>query len=282
MRKYLILVLIVFSINNLQAQVGARVGLINGIAISTMQNTDDAKAGEKILKTVSTPKHQFGIDAAYHWRWVGIGAQLLYARAGQNYNFYNQFATTRLNYLKPVLLFHFNSNPKKKIRMSGFVGGYYASLLNFTEYSQNANNADNSITNTYITKNNIATLRNADTTLNAPLRGSIYYPSDAGVVFGIGADFRYARKWIIGLHARVDYGLEKLENYNSIQQVYVENGKEKTFSYEHWKYRPSKFDLQYSHPNVRASSTNLSYGLYLNVKYMLLSDNVYDYERYGY
>jgi hypothetical protein len=265
---------------SVSAQQGARIGVVIGAANTSMVNADDAKANDNILKLVPTFGFQKGLDFAYHWRFIGVGAQLMSSQFGQKYNFYGQAQQTRLNYIRPSLLIHFNTNPKRDIRFSGYIGGAYGMLNNYKEISQISNPLTKAITYTTFSNKEYTI---ADTsTINGTISEGIYYKTDASIIAALGLDFRFDKRWLIGLHARADYGMEKLENYDKVKQKFNIGTNVYSYDYEHWRNKPSKYDYQPLYSNVRASSTNLAMGLYISVKYLLLSEAVKEYERYGY
>jgi hypothetical protein len=263
-----------------QAQQGGRFGLLMGVNKVSMVNTDDDKVSTDILVKAPTFGFAKGIEAAYHWRWFGLGAQLTHAQTGQKYSYYGQTQETRLRYYKPTLLLHFNTNPKKDIRLSGFVGGAYGILNKYHEISQITNPVNGAITYTTFTNKEFSI---TDTgTITGTLSNGIYYNTDASFVAGLGVDFRLSTTWLFGIHYRMDMGMEKLENYDKIKQKYSINNVNYSYDYEHWKYRPSKYDYQPLYTGVRPASTNMAHGIYFSLKYLLLSEAVKEYERYGY
>jgi hypothetical protein len=262
------------------AQQGGRIGVIAGVANVSMVNADDAKTNPNILKMIPTFGFQKGLDAAYHWRYFGVGAQLMSSQFGQQYNYYGMHQQTRLNYIRPSFLVHFNSNPKHAIRFSGYVGGAYGILNNYKDVSQVANPLTKRIT--YTTYQNSEFSITDTSTISGTLDKGIYYASDASIIGALGADFRFNQRWLIGLHARVDYGMEKLENYEKIKQKYTINNTAYSYDFEPWRNKPSKYDNQPLYSGVRTPSSNLAVGVYISIKYLLLSDQVLEYERYGY
>jgi Outer membrane protein beta-barrel domain len=262
------------------AQQGGRIGVVGGVAFTAMQNADDQKAGNGTLQMLPTFGFQTGLEFGYSWRYIGVSAQLIKSQAGQRYNFMGQTQETRLNYVKPTLLIHFNSNPKETIRFSGFIGGAYGVLTSYKEISQITNPITKAITYT--------TIHNTDYTIQdtgiiqGTLSNGIYYKSDALAVAGLGIDCRVNERLLLGIHARMDFGLEKLENYDKIKQKFVANNVSYTYDYEYWRNRPSKYDYQTIYEKVRPGSNNLLGGLYVSLKYILASKQVREYERYGY
>ena len=262
------------------AQQGGRIGIISGVANTSMVNADDTKADDRVFKLLPTFGFSSGIELSYNWRYFGVGAQLMKSQAGQRYNYYGQTQETRLNYIKPTFLIHFNSNPKNPVRFSGYFGAAYGILNSYKEISQITNPVTRAIT--------YSTIQNKEYTMQdtgfiaGTLSDGIYYKSDASVVAALGADFKWSNSWLFGIHARLDMGMEKLENYDKLKQKYTVGATTYTYDYEHWKYRPSKFDYQPTYNGVRATSTNMSMGIYVSIKYILMSKEVREYERYGY
>jgi hypothetical protein len=278
--SFRIFVLLLLSNTVVHAQQGARIGFVSQAGIVGMVNADDDGADDAALKVLPTFGTQNGIDAAYHWRYFGIGAQLLYTRNGQKYNYFSQTAETKLNYIKPCLLIHFNTNPKNPVRLSGYVGGAYGALQNYAEISQITNPVTKAITYTTF-KNNEFSIQDTGF-VSGTLSEGIYYKSDASIVGSLGLDFRMSQRWLLGMHFRVDLGMEKLENYNKIKMRYEINNVPYTFDYEHWKNKITKFETQPLYNSVRKPSTNISYGVIVSLKYLILSEAVNEYERYGY
>jgi hypothetical protein len=262
------------------AQQGGRVGIIGGITKISMVNNDDAAANKKILQLLPTMGTNIGLEASYNWRFFGLGMQLMRSELGQNYNFYGQSAQTRLNYTKPCLFLAANSNPKNDIRFSMQLGAYYGILNNYSETSRILNPVTGNLNyTTFINKEFTIT----DTgMINGTIDKGIYFNSDAGAFGAIGVDVRFAPMWLVGIHARADYGMEKLENYEKQKQKYVIGEQTYSFDYEHWKGRTSKFDYQPTFTGVRTASTNMSMGVYISVRYLLMSQAVKEYEKYGY
>jgi hypothetical protein len=279
-KLYSILVLLCIAASS-NAQQGGRFGVLSGVAFTSMQNADDNKVGVNTLRMVPTFGFQTGIELGYSWRFVGISAQLVKSQAGQRYTFFNQTQETRLNYLKPTVLVNFNSNPKHTIRFSGFLGGAYGILTSYKEISQITNPINKAIIYTTI-HNNDFTIQQDTSTINGTFSNGIYYKSDAMVVGGLGLDCRLSEKLLLGIHARVDLGLEKLENYDVLKQKYTVNNVAYTYDYEYWRYRPSKYEYQTIYNGVRPGSANLLGGLYVSLKYIMMSKEVREYERYGY
>jgi hypothetical protein len=263
------------------AQQGARVGLLTGVTSISMQNADDNAAKSRGLQLLPTYGFQFGGEFAYMFRYFGVGFQLTHTQAGQRYNYNDEFQKTSLRYIKPTLVAHFTSNPKNLVRFSGYVGGYFSSLYNYKEESQTNNPVTNAISYSTI-HNNEYTVQDTGFA-RYQLNKGVYFATDAGLVAAIGADFRLDQNWMFGIHTRVDYGMEKLENYEKIKLTTIQDdGKTFTTDYEHWRRRRSKWDYQPGYNQVRASSTNMSYGVFISLKYILLSNAVKEYERYGY
>jgi hypothetical protein len=263
------------------AQQGGRFGVVSGVAFTSMLNADDSKAGVNTLRLLPTFGYQTGVEVGYSWRYVGLSAQLMKSQAGQRYNFFGQTQETRLNYVKPTVLINFNSNPKHTVRFSGFVGGAYGILTNYKEISQITNPITKDIVYTTI-NNSDYTIQQGNSTINGTLSDGIYYNSDAIVIAGLGLDCRLNEKLLLGIHARLDFGLEKLENYSILKQKYTVNNVPYTYDYEYWRYRPSKYEYQTIYNNVRQGSSNLLGGIYVSLKYIMMSKEVREYERYGY
>jgi hypothetical protein len=281
MIKYFsIIIVLLSSYVGVFGQQGARVGLVTSANLISMVNADDAAASDNVLKQLPTFGMQNGLDVAYHWRFVGIGSQFLFSQNGQKYTFYGQRAETKLNYFKPTLLIHFNTNPKNDVRLSGYLGGAYGILRNYAEISQITNPVTKAITYSTYQNKNFSIIDTGN--LNGTISEGIYYPSDASVVGALGLDFRMNTRWLMGIHFRIDLGMEKLENYNKVKLKYSIDNVPYSFDYEHWKNRASKFDEQNLYTAVRKPSTNLSYGAMISIKYLILNDAVREYERYGY
>ncbi len=278
MKRIFILAIAVLFVFVANAQQGGRISAFTGATKVSLTNADDSKAAG--LQLLPTAAAQYGVEVGYGWRYFGIGFQLARFTNGQRYNYYGQFQKTCLQYVKPSFLLRFNSNPKNDVQFTGFVGGYYAALTNYKDESQLVDPVTKAITyNTIANK----TFSLQDTgSIAGTISNGIYYSSDAGAIAGIGLDFRLTQTWHLGISARVDIGVEKLENYDKMQQKYTIGKTAYTYDYEHWRYKPSKFDYQPLYNGVRASSTNMSTGVFVNLTYLLLSREVRDYERYGY
>jgi hypothetical protein len=271
--------LLLLSINSF-AQRGGRLGVVMGAASVSINNADDKNAPDSVLLPIGTAGFQRGIEVGYMWRYVGISAQVMGSQFGQKYKLGNYNAKTSLNYIRPTILINATTTTKKDFRLTAQVGGYLGMLTTYKDVVQGANAITNEPEQTLIENFDYTTT--GPDKLNATLSKPIYYNSDAGLVFALGGEFRFAPRWIFGMQARMDMGLETIENYDKLKFRYDLNGTPYSVDYEHWKNTPYKYRTDALYTGVRKPSTNSALGGYLTIRYVLQSRTVMEYEMDGY
>lgn len=281
MRSILIIITLSILSISTNAQRGGRLGATYGVASTQMSNANDAAADAKILKALPTAGSQYGLELGYMWRYFGISLQVMRNHYGQNYLRDNYLpASTKLTYTRPSFVVNFNSNPAKTVRLCGYGGLGYGLLNKYRETAAYHNPATGVIRTEEYTKSSFTI---SDTnTVSGFLNDNIYYRSDATAFGALGAEIRIDQKWLCNFMVRVDYGLEKLENYERMKRTVVNGSQTITTDYEHWRYAPSKFERDFMYTGVRTGSSNFATGIYFGVKYILASKAVLDYEMDGY
>jgi hypothetical protein len=282
LKKYTGVFVLLMLVVAAKAQRGGRIGLVTGVTSISLRNADDAKANENVLKNAPTLGFHKGIEVGYNWRYFGVYSQFNWMQNGQNYRLGSNYANTRLNYFRPTVLFSVNSNPRKRIRFSAQLGAAYGILNNYKEYSNTI--SPTTLSQVYTEYNNTSYMQViSNDTITGNIGKGIYFKNDISAIIALGAEFRFAPNWIVGLHARVDYGLENLENYDRTTITYKQSGVTGEFKsdYEHWRYTPSKFSYDPFYFDVRKPSQNMSMGGFLSVKYILESKQILQYEMDG-
>jgi Outer membrane protein beta-barrel domain len=262
------------------AQRGGRLGIVTGAASISMVNADDNATDKAKLKAIPTLGWQRGVEIGYAWRYFGVSMQLMHSQFGQKYLLGSNFAQTKLNYTRPTVLFNFTSNPKNDIRFSGFLGTAIGFLNSYSDMVQTVNPVTGMMTTTTFANK---TFKISDTgTLSGTISDNVYFKTDNSLVVGLGAEFRFAERWLVGVHGRLDYGLEKLENYDNLKKKYSIGNQNYSTDYLHWVGKPNKYEYAPFYNSVRKPSTNMAYGMYLSIKYIIPSKHILEYEMNGY
>jgi hypothetical protein len=278
-------ILILFSLSFLSisaiAQRGGRLGMVYGVAKTSMQNKDDLAVDKKILQLLPTAGSQYGVEAGYAWRYFGVSMQIMRNHYGQAYLRDNYLtARTRLTYTRPSFILNFNSNPAKDVRICGYFGAGYGTLNKYKDVANYHNPATGAITTAEYANSNFTI---SDTnTVGGYLSSGIYYKSDVTAFGALGTEVRIDKRWLCNLMLRTDYGIEKLENYNKTKRTFVNGTATTTSDYEHWRYSTSKFERDVNYSTIRTASNNFAFGLYFGFKYIIPSKAILDYEIDGF
>ncbi len=265
---------------NLQAQRGVRISAITGVSSISIKNAADASAKESVLKQLPTGGVHYGVEAAYHFRYFGIGMQLMRSQAGQKYMVDALYAAqTRFTYIKPTFLLHFNTNPANDLRLSGFAGVGYGLMNSFRETNY-APNAFGGLTK-YTWQDKTYTQQDTGTIV-ANVNQQIYGTTDMNIVGGLGVDIRMSKRWLLGIHGRVDLGNTVLENNSKLIAKFDDNKLPTNNAYQPWFGVPSKFHYDEDLIKIRTGSKNMSMGVFVSLRYMLFSASNYEYEMNGY
>jgi Outer membrane protein beta-barrel domain len=281
LHKFLVFMLLTSSICiGVNAQRGGRLGIVTGAASIQMVNADDNAADKTKLKSIATLGWQRGVELGYTWRYFGLSLQVMNSQFGQKYMIGSNFAQTKLNYTRPTLLFNFTSNPRNDIRFSGFLGGALGFLNSYSDVSQTVNPITGMLTTT--TYSNKTFTINDTGKLNGTLSDGVYFKTDNSLVVGLGAEFRFSERWLVAVHGRLDYGIEKLENYDNLKLKYSIGNQDYSKDYQHWRGKPSKYEYSPFYSGVRKPSSNLAYGMYVSIKYIIPSQHILEYEMNGY
>jgi hypothetical protein len=277
MRKTIHLIILCLIAFNLQAQRGARVGLLMGVSNTRLLNADDAKANKSLLKTVPSFGYTYGAELGYHWRFVNMAFQFSGSQNNQNYAMNGQHGKTTLNYARPTALIGFNSNMNKKTRFIAQLGAAYGFLTSYKEFESRTNPVTDQIEYTEFT-NNTFTIRDTGLTSGTISEG-LYYKSDISAILNLGVEVQLQKRWVMAVSLRTDYGLENLENYNKIDLKITSITPEyRNQAYEHWRYTPYKFDTDYFYNGVRTPSHNFAFGGFVSIKYSIPSKRILDIE----
>jgi hypothetical protein len=276
----LIIIICLFS-NIAKGQRGGRLGMVTGVSAISINNPNDLAADDKKLAVLPTKGVHYGVEVGYNFRYFGISAQLLRSQAGQKYLIGSSLPEqTRFVYAKPTILFHFNSNPKNDVRFSGYLGTAYGMMTKFTEDTYFPNPVTGQITTSNWTDKQL-TLTDTGV-IKADVTQQIYATSDLSLILALGTEVRLAKRWLLGMHARMDMGLQPIENLNKLTLKYQDADLGSVINYEHWKNTPYKYTKDLTYTKVRAESKNMSMGVFISLKYILFSGTIYDYEMEGY
>jgi hypothetical protein len=288
MRKFtiksigLVVALSIFT-NNINAQRGGRLGVITGVSKISLNNANDKAAGESKLALLNTMGAHYGIEAGYHFRYFGVSAQLMRSQAGQKYMVGGiNPARTSFTYVKPTFLIHFNSNPKNEVRLSGYLGAAYAAMTNYYDIYTTPDPFTGGVRSAVWNNKNL-TIASDTGLLKGNVNQQIYNTSDVHLVAALGIDVRLATKWLLGVHTRMDMGMQPIDNLNKLSFKYENPLIPSDLTYEPWKNIRHRFaapDLTYK--TIRTETNNMSLGVFVSLKYLLFSAANYEYEMNGY
>jgi hypothetical protein len=281
MRSLLLVLGLTFICHSLLAQRGGRLGVVYGVARTSMMNADDSKADARVLKLLPTYGAQKGLEIGYGFRYFGISLQIMRNKYGQAYLRDNYLtARTSLTYTRPSVVLNFNSNPAKDVRFCGNVGVGYGFLNKLSDVANYHNPATGVITTASYSKTEYTI---TDTNVQKGfLSNSIYYNSDVTAFGSLGMEVRMNPRWLVAFTLRGDFGLEKLENYDAIKKTVLNGTTSTTSDYEHWRYSPTKYERDFMYSGVRAASNNFAAGMYISIKYVIPSKAIMDYEMSGF
>lgn len=275
MKKVCTLLLGIMFVQVAMAQNEGRFGVFAGMNRTMLNNADDKAYGDLL----PTYKPTVGIDAGYHFTLfkrlpAGLSAQFAYNQMGQNYRgFYadstSYYAYNRLNYMRLGMAVHFGTNMRRQVALTFSGGMTYGFLTGYQDKYEliryNNERLILEINNTEVTYKDTFTKTG---TLSKPL----YNNTDMSVFGTLGLDFLAGENMVFGVNFRFDYGMDPVETSGKMNINYT--GEQTTTQ----EFLPYNVKVKYRGPTdvniVRAQTTNLSYGIFLSVKYRL-----YDHEK---
>lgn len=254
------------------AQNEGRIGIFSGVNQTMLFNADDAKFGDYL----PTIKPTIGVEAAYHFTAfkhlpLGISLQLTRSSLGQNYrgayvDSTSYYAYSRLTYVRPGLALHFGTNPRKQVSLEMTAGINYGFLTGYQErYELIRYNNDRFILD--IKDNEVTKYDTSEVT--GTLTSSLYKKTDKAAFGSLGLNFLIARDWVFGFFGRLDYGLDDVENKSKININYdTQPSTSENFKLFNSKV---KYHGPVSDQITHSKTTNLSYGVFLTLKYRIFN-----------
>lgn len=264
---------------------GPQIGLVGLGYTATLQNTVDNKADYRLDPQLMNFQYGFGVEMI---RWgspnFGWGVQFLYSKGGAYYTgktdttefAYSLKGRTDLQYAKVPLLFYWKSYNRykndKRFGLTAYFGPYIAGLISYNdEYSLERTIDDVSEKYTYTYSNNTFKYKSNQTpeSENYPIFDKyIYDRLDAGLVVGIGAEYRFWRRTIVGLTLRSDLGFRNVEYRDNIDYKIKNDPIDTTYTTRVWDYLSLKY---YNNPDPtkpvnRGVTRNFTVGIQLSIK----------------
>jgi hypothetical protein len=266
-----------FSVSNAQNKAK---GVFASYHYSTMPNTDDLNAGV-VLDYVTTFRFGGGVDYLnYLNNNFGIGTQLSFHQAGQDYSGLDTFskytmkASTMLNYLKGAFLVHYRTynryNPDQRFRAECFLGPYIALLPSFTDKIEFFGTDGKRVGGyTFDPKGlnyGVAGIPNIET------KAPIYKILDYGFVIAPGVQFMITPKFALALNIRADISAVNVEATGNIGKKIAGVTNPDQEKYVLWDDLQNKY---YSYPttfprdkyNQRPTTKNLTIGSSLTLRW---------------
>jgi len=272
MKRIITILFLSLATYPLFAQHEGRLGILGGINYTSLQNAKDAAFGDYL----PTFKPTLGVEAGYYFTIfkklpIGFSVQLTRNMLGQNYNGNYQdstsfYAYSRLNYFRPGFAFHAGSNMRRLVAFTFSAGASIGFLTDYQErFELLRYNNDRYILDVKNTDVEVSDTINVNGKITSPL----YNQTDFSIFGTLGVDFMLTKKIVLGLNLRTDMGMTSLENRNLINLTLQTNPPTNV------QFLPYNLDVKYRGPvsltAKRDVTTNLSYGVFMSVKYRLFN-----------
>jgi hypothetical protein len=274
MKKIITLLFITSLGFQVLAQNEGRIGIFTGLNKTSLMNAEDKAFGDYL----PTFKTNIGFDAAYHFTLgkliaTGIGTEISFTGAGQNYRGTYQdstsyFAYARLKYLRMGMYIHLGTPLRQRIAVSYGGGLSYGFLTNYQDRYElvrynnarkilDIKNSNVEITDTGVVKGNLAE--------------ALYKKTDLMFFSKLGIDIQAGENLLVSIYGRYDMGLNGVENLTKNTITTQTNPATSQI------FNPYNMKVKYRTPveiNVaRTDTKNTYFGIYLALRYRIWDKN---------
>ena len=276
MKKLLLALLILFSINQANAQKEGRLGLFSGGYASFLMNANDFEWGDML----PTYKMCGGIEGSYYITvgqkvGVGLSGQVGYWNNGQNYRgAYNDGSSyeaySRLKYIKAGLALNVSTNLRRRVAARVFGGFNIGVLDTYQERFEHFRKGDSKLIMD-ITDQDVYYRDKINLNEYGKLSDPIYEPLALSVNTGLMIDIKISDDFILGVGGRFDMGMGTIET-----EADRNDPKKITFSGEEARvvdYPAFPTAIKFHGPTrkeiVRQPTTNQTAGVFISFTYRM-------------